>query len=109
MTHPAFLLKISDGGHYVTVAGLRVQKQQITTNSLHIVAEGVCTGRSGEQQLTLYAMGDDPVDLELSFDTGARYQAKFNLESMEYTGTFNGERMYKFALSSVGDVTCCIR
>jgi predicted secreted protein len=101
----AFLLKeqITDNV-YATIAGLKIETQDINDGHLNIAAEGIFTGNAAEQTAIDRALARNARPYELSFETGNRVRGKFRIASLFYRGTNNGERRYQIFLASVGRV-----
>lgn len=123
----AFLLKVSDGAGYVTVAGLRTTQLSINAEqvvvthkgsggwrellsgagvrSVSISGAGVFTGSSAELRLKTSALDGLLDDYEVSFESGERMRGRFLVTRLDYAGDFNGERNYTLNLESSGQVT----
>jgi predicted secreted protein len=125
----AFLLKLAnesvDPPSYATIAGLKAKQITINgeavakedhrgwrtlvsgagTRSVIISAEGIFTGTTSETQFRHIALDGRVEPFDLSFESGERLRAKFLPTMLEYIGDYNGERNYRIALESSGEVT----
>jgi TP901-1 family phage major tail protein len=125
----AFLLKISDGEAmpaYQTVAGLRTTQMTVAgdtvvvTNkasggwrellsgagvrSVSVSAAGIFLGSAAEAQVRANAMAGTLDDYELSFEDGEKLRGRFQIQRLDYSGDFHGERNYSLQLESSGAV-----
>ncbi len=122
------LLKISDGGTYVTVAGLRSRRLSFNTETVDVTdAESVgrwreLLGGAGVQRASLTGAGifkDQASDalVRAAFFAGTilswqvlipdfgTLTGPFQITALEYSGDHNGEVRFELALESAGSLT----
>jgi predicted secreted protein len=125
----AFLLKLGTGDPvvYATIAGLKVEHLSICgqpfeaarrldqkawrellsgagERSVSVSATGIFTGSTAEAQAKRLALAGEVAQFELSFEAGDKMQGRFLISRLDYTGDYNGERNYRIALESSGEV-----
>jgi predicted secreted protein len=71
---------------------------------VEIEAAGIFTGSAAESRARAAALNGEVAPYELTFESGERLRGRFLLSRLEYAGDFNGERNYRLALESSGEV-----
>lgn len=126
----AFVLKVGDGATdeaFTTVGGMRTTGLTINNESvdvtdkdsagkrellaaagvqsLSVSGSGVFKDSASEGTLQGYALADSIDNYEIVFADGDKYSGAFQISSLEYTGEYNGARMYSITLESSGAIT----
>jgi predicted secreted protein len=97
----AFLLKVGDGRQperFSTVAGLRVEREELQPGSISLTGSGVFTGSAAERKIKSTAVSGQLDHYQLQFEDGVCITGSFQITKFEYAGDFNGERTYRLTI-----------
>lgn len=126
----SFVLKVGDGATsetFTTVGGMRTKSLAINNELVDITDDDSAGKRellaaAGIQTVTVSGSGvfkdsaseetvrrnakDQTIDnYRIQFEDGSYFEGAFQISSLEYTGEYNGARMYSITLESSGDIT----
>lgn len=126
----AFLLKIGDGGMpetYDVIGGMRATSFRINNETVDVTSKssggwrqllsgagirhvslsgsGIFTNSVSEGLVQSKALDSSVNNYQVVFESGDSFDGAFQVNSLEYSGDYNGERTYALALESSGPVS----
>lgn len=121
------LLKVDDGGGFVTVAGLRTKSIRLNARTVDITdsgsngwtellpdagirtvsvsGSGVFRDADSDARIRAAFFAQTPLDAQLIIPDFGTIEGPFLVSSLTYGGTFNGEATFEIGLSSSGEPT----
>ena len=129
-TGKAFILKVGDGATaetFTTVGGMRttgltINNEQVDitdkdsagkrelladagVQTVSVSGSGVFKDSASEATIQTNCLAQTIDNYEIAFADGDKFSGGFQIASLEYTGEYNGARLYSVSLESSGPVT----